>query len=128
VINLAINVVELAANVFQYADLDAVIIFSAKQGMYSLAWRNTTLISDVLSYGVYDPTKDIDHSRRTNREVFILIAWVSDAVRAANASDPGMTSFWLHPFSSLTSLPVNYTRSVPRVAGLYLSIAENETP
>ena len=37
VINVAINVVELAGNVFQYADLETVLTLNAKRGMFVLS-------------------------------------------------------------------------------------------
>jgi hypothetical protein len=37
VVNVAINVVELAGNVFQYADMETVLTLNAKRGMFVLS-------------------------------------------------------------------------------------------
>jgi hypothetical protein len=104
VLNVAINVVELAGNVFQYADLETVLTFNAKRGMWFLGWTMILEISEFFSHGVHDPTKELNHSRRANGEVFILVAWVSDTVCPGNAGNAGMIApFRFHAFLNLIS-------------------------
>ena len=54
---------------------------------------------ECFSHGIHVSTKDADHSRRTNREVFVPTAWVSDTVCTSDAGIPGViTSCSSHTF------------------------------
>lgn len=125
-VNVAINVVELAGNVFQYADLETVLTFNAKRGMFVLFMFGDSKF-EISSHGIHVAAKDLIHSRRANREVFVDIGWIPYTVCTGKSCDPGMIAHSACRHSPILSLPVDYTRSIPRVAGIHLSVTEIKT-
>jgi hypothetical protein len=62
VLNLALNVVELAGNVFQYAELDTVLTHFAKRGLLLLFFLSSICSDETaISDDCNGSTKDVDH-------------------------------------------------------------------
>ena len=73
VINLALNVVELAGNVFQFADLETVLTHMAKRGVLHVVLRLFFFFLDeTCSYGCHEPTTNTHYPRRIDRALFFF--------------------------------------------------------
>ena len=85
------------------------------------------LNSEIFSHGIHVAAKDLIHSRRANREVFVDIGWIPYTVCTGNSCNPGMIAHSAFTHFPILSFLVDYTRSIPRFAGTYLSTTEIKT-
>ncbi|EAU89424.2 protein transporter SEC24 [Coprinopsis cinerea okayama7 len=87
VINLSLNVVELAGNVFQYADMETTLGYFAREGVSRLVCvrdlRSYLRFSDVQT----SPATDGDNEGRVDREMRVDIAGLSHSMCIGDASN-----------------------------------------
>lgn len=89
-INLAMDVVELAGSLFQYADLESVMSHMSKEGMYQSASCRVLFIFFPLSYVDSVPAEDLNHQGRIDRKMCFTTFGLSYAVCGCYAVDPGI--------------------------------------
>ena len=89
VINLALQVTELAADVFRYADMDVVVAHLMRQSKSIFAAIiDAWIYLSFVSYHPHADFKTIPDSGRVDRAVLLNLVFVSSELRGWNHTDP----------------------------------------
>ncbi|KAF8155578.1 hypothetical protein B0H34DRAFT_850182 [Crassisporium funariophilum] len=77
VLNLALNVVELAGSVFQYADMEATVCWFAREALLGFYIN-----------GIHDHPTNLPHPGRPDREMLLHPPWLPHPLRIRHALNP----------------------------------------